>query len=80
MTKTESLSEYIDHVVASLNADYDMILDGTKEVQDGMIGINSRSRLEWNMVHIHASLNALLTDLKRHQEYLKRGMNASTTF
>lgn len=78
MTKADSLNEYIDHIIASLNADYDAVCDGTKEIQNGMIGTNSRSRLEWNIVHIHTSLNALLTDLKRHQEYVKGTMNAGT--
>jgi hypothetical protein len=77
MTKTASLIEYIDHVIASLNADYDAVVDHTKEVQSAGY-TDSRARLEWNVVHIHTSLNALLTDLKRHQEYLRKGMNAGT--
>jgi hypothetical protein len=78
MKTINGLIEYIDHIVASLNADYDVLYDDTRLFRN-QIKQPFKDRLDWNSVHIHTSLNTLLTDLKRHQEYLKKGIDASTT-
>jgi hypothetical protein len=76
MKTSSELIEYIDHVVASLDADYGVIYDNTRVLLDQMpkeLG----DRLRWNLVHQHTALSTMLVDLKRHQELLGRSMDAS---
>jgi hypothetical protein len=78
MKTANELADFIDHVVAALNSDYDVIFDETRALYEPSLSPYSRNKLEWNTIHIHTSLNALLTDLKRHQKYLKE-INAGKT-
>jgi hypothetical protein len=78
MKTANELADFIDHVVAALNSDYDVIFDETRALYEPSLPSLTKTRLEWNTIHIHTSLNTLLTSLKRHQKYLKE-INAGKT-
>jgi len=72
-TRIDNLVDFLDHVQASLNADYDHLFEHTRPIIDEMPEkTRNRNYLEWNLVHIHTTLNALLTDIRRHQELLRK--------
>ena len=77
MKTAQELTEYIDHVLASLEADYNTIYDTTRIVRD-KVSQQTRNRLDWDLVHMHTNLCALTADLKRHQEALVKEINAGT--
>lgn len=69
------LIDYIDHVVASLDADYGTIYETTRALLE-QFPTETGHRLRWNLVHQHTALSTLLNDLKRHQVLLNRGLDA----
>lgn len=77
MKTVPELVEYIDHVIASLDADYGVIYDATRVLIEGMPK-ELRNRLEWNLAHQHTNLCMLNADLMRHQELLNRSVDAGT--
>jgi hypothetical protein len=78
MKMASELVEYIDHVLQSLNADYDYIYDRTRLVRDN-VSEDTRNRLDWQLAHMHKDLSMFLVDLKRHQEALQKDIDAGTT-
>jgi hypothetical protein len=75
MKTSAELIEYIDHIIASLNADYIALYDTTRTLME-KVPQDQRSRLEWNLVHQHTNLHEFINDLKRHQEILSKEVNA----
>ena len=74
--KTHSeLIEYIDHVIASLRADYNAIFDTTILIQD-QVGEYTKHRLAWDLAHMHKDLDGLVNILKRHQDTLQKDLDA----
>lgn len=67
----ENLSEYLEHVQASLVSDYSSIYDQTKPIiDDGELDRRTRDHLLWNLVRLQHDMLALRQTLKEHQRYL----------
>lgn len=75
MKTANELVDYIDHVLASLEADYSAIYDSTQLIRD-KVPAEERNRLDWGLVHMHTNLAELKNDFKRHQETLMKDINA----
>ncbi len=75
MKTASELVEYIDHILASLEQDYNYVYDSTRVIRDS-VSVDTRNRLDWQLAHMHKDLNALKQDFKRHQEALMKEIDA----
>ena len=68
-----SLTDLIDRVISNLKTDYSIIATYTKllRIKDDDM------HLDWSLAHMNNSILELIRDLERHQQYLKKDMDAS---
>lgn len=68
-----SLTDLIDRVISNLKTDYSIVATYTKllRIKDDDM------HLDWSLAHMNNSILELIRDLERHQQYLKKDMDAS---
>ena len=72
------LSEYIDHVISSVQADYSHIYDASNVVMRDMPH-KDMGRIAWLLAHMHKDIYGLINTLQKYQGALMKDTNASTT-